>query len=338
MTEDLHFLHSSFAGAVSGAPLGLPGKKDVFCGMVSRSGLMKDIFGQIERIADVDDDVLVVGEPGTGKRLVVDAIHKLSSRAKGPFVSLNCGVIPEGLLESELFGTPDTGRGGGRLGAAVGGVLFLNEVGSLSRGLQMRLVELIDDRRCARVGVPPDFDVRIMASTSKDLDKAVEQGAFDRSLLDRLGRVSVSLPKLSERREDISLLVAYFAERYGSTVVFAKEVVRCLSSYGWPGNIGELENLIERLAAVRAGGQVTVDDLPARYLPTRMFRASHFIELPEEGIDLKALLVSVEDSLIDQALSRTSGNKNRASKLLGIKRTTLIEKLRKRAFDVGCQS
>ena len=330
MTEDLQYLHSSFAKTVQKPPSGLLDEKDFFCGMVSRSGSMKKVFERIEGIAREDDDVLVIGQPGTGKRLIVDAIHKLSSRSKGPFVSLNCGVIPEGLLEAELFGIPDSRREKGRLEAAAGGILFLNEIGNMSWGAQVRLVELIEQRDTGGIGTP--FDVRIMASTSRDLEQAVAEGAFEGLLLKKLGKVSVSLPKLSERKEDIPLLITHFSQRYGPKTLFEDEVAKCLASYDWPGNVSELENLIERLVAVKDGGWVGVADLPTRYLPTRASGTGCFVELPKDGVDLRVFLAGIENSLIDQALSRTGGNRNRAAALLGIKRTTLIEKLKKRGF------
>jgi two-component system, NtrC family, response regulator PilR len=326
-----------------------PSEEDIFCGMIGRSGSMKSVFERIQKVACSDSTVLINGPSGTGKELVAKAIHGLSPRKSNEQVSVNCGAIPGELLESELFGhikgsfTGAISDRKGRFELADNGTIFLDEIGDMPLLLQVKLLRVLQNREIEKVGGsrPQPINVRIIAATHRDLDKAVREGNFREDLFYRLNVIPIKIPSLCQRREDIPLLISYFLSRFVSAdgrnnINFDEEVVEILMTYDWPGNVRELENLIERLVILRGGSAIRVSDLPAKFLqhrPDKLQEFNHLIDLTDDGVDLKMILSEIEDSLINQALQMTVGNKNQASKLLKMNRTTLIEKMKKKGID-----
>ena len=315
--------------------------------MVGRSEKMRRVFERIKKVAHSNSTVLIQGASGTGKELIAKAIHKLSDRTKETIVSVNCGAIPNELLESELFGhlkgafTGAIADRKGRFELANKGTIFLDEIGDMPFLLQVKLLRVLQGREIEKVGdtKTTPVDVRIITATHRNLEEAVLQGDFREDLFYRLNVIPVVLPALNERKEDIPLLISYFLSRFVSGdgrngLEFDPEVIEVLCHYSWPGNVRELENLIERLIILKGGNKIKINDLPEKFLkdlPKRsMISSDAMIELTAEGIDLKKTLSELEDSLILQALEITSGNKNQASKLLNMNRTTLIEKIKKK--------
>lgn len=325
-----------------------PSADDMFCGMIGRSLVMKKVFQRIQKVAESGSTVMVNGPSGTGKELVARAIHKLSPRKSNELVSVNCGAIPGELLESELFGHVKGSFTGaisdrkGRFEIADNGTIFLDEIGDMPLLLQVKLLRVLQNREIERVGASKTVpvNVRIITATHRDLEQSVADNNFREDLYYRLNVIPIKIPSLSERREDIPLLISYFLSRFVSadgrnSIDFDDEVLEILFTYSWPGNVRELENLIERLVILRGGNTIHVSDLPAKFLHHRPDKTSCYvklIDLPEAGLDLKQTLVEIEDSLILQALQKTKGNKNQASKLLSMNRTTLIEKMKKKGM------
>jgi two-component system response regulator PilR (NtrC family) len=325
-----------------------PGPEDVFCGMVGRSKQMKQVFERIKKVAASDSTVFVSGPSGTGKELVANALHNLSARKSHNMVSVNCGAIPSELLESELFGHEKGAFTGaisarkGRFELAHRGSIFLDEIGDMPLLLQVKILRVLQNRVIERVGSTEttEIDVRIITATHRNLEDAVAEGNFREDLYYRLNVIPIKIPALKERREDIPLLISYFLSKFVSAdlrnnIEFDDEALELLISYDWPGNVRELENLIERLVILKGGSLIKVADLPAKFLkvvPQDVDSYKELITLPESGVDLKQLLSDIEDSLINQALDVTGGNKNQASKLLSMNRTTLIEKMKKKGF------
>ncbi|MEE3077780.1 MAG: sigma-54 dependent transcriptional regulator [Bdellovibrionota bacterium] len=323
-----------------------PTEDDMFCGMIGRSKIMRKIFDRIKKVANSDSTILIGGPSGTGKELVAKAIHELSNRNNQNCISVNCGAIPGDLLESELFGHEKGAFTGavstriGRFEVADKGSIFLDEIGDMPLLLQVKLLRVLQNREIERVGStsPIPINVRIITATHRDLEKSVSDGNFREDLFYRLNVIPVRLPALKERREDIPLLISYFLSRFVSAdgrnaIKFNDQVLEILMSYEWPGNVRELENLIERLVILKGGGTIEVEDLPPKVLALtnhKLIQFEEVVSLPDEGLNLKGFLNQVEESLIKQALERTSGNKNQASKLLQMNRTTLIEKMKKR--------
>ena len=312
-------------------------------GIVGRSRPMRELFQLLETVAATSSTVLITGETGTGKELAARAIHHNSPRRANRFVALNCSAIPETLLEAELFGhvrgafTGAVGNRQGRLEQAHKGTLFLDEVGTMSPALQAKLLRVLQEREFERVGESHTvkIDVRVIAATHSDLAKMVADGAFREDLFYRLNVIPVQLPPLRERREDIPLLVQHFIERLvaesgRSAVTMSQEAMRHLMAYHWPGNIRQLENAVERaLAFTRDRAQIDLADLPPEIQNQPSAGADAQVWFPDEGIDFERYIEAVELSLIRRSLERTRGNKRQAAKLLNLKRTTLIEKLKR---------
>ena len=327
-----------------------------FEGIVGKSKPMERLFQLLETVAPTNSTILITGETGTGKEVVARAIHHNSPRRVHRFVALNCSAIPETLLEAELFGhvrgafTGAVGNRQGRLEQAHKGTLFLDEVGTMSVALQMKLLRVLQEREFERVGDSHTIkvDVRVIAATNSDLAKLVAEGQFREDLFYRLNVIPVQLPALRERKEDIPLLVQHFlakfeAERDASAaaggakatdrlprVTVSQQGMRLLMAYQWPGNVRQLENAIERAVAFTAGrSQIDVDDLPTEVQQAKEMSAASSVTLPEGGMDLEAFGANIERELIQRSLDRTNGNKGQAARLLNLKRTTLVEKLKR---------
>jgi DNA-binding NtrC family response regulator len=313
-----------------------------FEGLIGKSPVMKRLFQLLETVAATNSTILLTGETGTGKEIVARAIHHNSPRRSQRFVALNCGAIPENLLEAELFGhvrgafTGAVGNRQGRIEQAHKGSLFLDEVGTMTAALQVKLLRVLQEREFERVGDSHTIkvDVRVIAATNSDLVSMVTDGTFREDLYYRLNVIPVTLPALRDRREDIPLLVQHFLEKVRvdgrPPLTVSQDAMRRLMSYHWPGNVRQLENAIERAVAFGGTrGQIDVGDLPeelvdpdASPLPTAIF-------LPESGLDLPALVSSIERELIGRSLERARGNKGQAARLLNLKRTTFVEKLKR---------
>lgn len=326
----------------------MPSEDDIFCGIIGRSASMRSLFNRIKKVADCDSTVLVQGPSGTGKELIANAIHSLSSRTNETLVSVNCGAIPSELLESELFGhvkgsfTGAVSDRSGKFEKSDKGTLFLDEIGDMPLLLQVKLLRVLQSRQIEPVGSNQlkDIDVRIITATHRDLESLVEEGLFRQDLFYRLNVIPIRIPALKDRREDIPLLIGHFCKKFVSAdqsnaIEFSDEALELIMSYDWPGNVRELENLIERLVILRGGHYIRPEDLPPKIYRANPLANTFYkkiFELPEEGLDLKKVLGDIEDSLILQALDRTKGNKNQASKILQLNRTTLIEKMKKRGL------
>jgi DNA-binding NtrC family response regulator len=315
-----------------------------FEGIVGKSRAMTKLFQLLETVAPTNSTILITGETGTGKEVVARAIHHNSPRRLHRFVALNCSAIPETLLEAELFGhvrgafTGAVGNRQGRIEQAHKGTLFLDEVGTMSQALQMKLLRVLQEREFERIGDSHStkVDVRVIAATNSDLGQMVKDGTFREDLYYRLNVIPVHLPPLTERKEDVPLLVQHFLDKFRAqspgapAITVSQEAMRRLMAYHWPGNVRQLENAIERAVAFGAGrAQIDVLDLPAELQQAREAAMSTTISLPEEGLDLGALVAGIERELIQRSLERTGGNKGRAAELLGLKRTTLVEKLKR---------
>ena len=306
---------------------------------------IRRVFKLIDKVAPTDSTVLVLGESGTGKELVARAIHQASDRCGKSMIPVNCGAIPTNLLESELFGhtkgafTGASASRQGRFELAHGGTIFLDEIGEMEPQLQVKLLRVLQERSFEAVGGSRtiEVDVRVIAATNRDLEEEVRAGRFREDLYYRLNVVPVELPALRQRRQDIPTLIHHFNDRLkskrGRSVQgFADDAMAQLSRYAWPGNVRELENIVERLSVFCQDEVVQLDDLPPKILDRARSADGFCLDLPDEGLDLKSMLADIEDHLIRQALERTDWNKNQAASLLGLNRTTLVEKLKKRGM------
>jgi DNA-binding NtrC family response regulator len=311
-----------------------------FEGVIGKSRPMARLFQLLETVAPTNSTILITGETGSGKEVVARAIHHNSPRRVHRFVALNCSAIPETLLEAELFGhvrgafTGAVGNRQGRLEQAHKGTLFLDEVGTMSAGLQMKLLRVLQEREFERVGDShtTKVDVRVIAATNSDLTRLVAEGQFREDLFYRLNVIPVQLPPLRERKEDIPLLVQHFLEtlRPGATLTVSQDAMRRLMSFLWPGNVRQLENAIERAVALSAGRtQIDVGDLPTEVQQAQETALTTAVTLPEDGLDLDVFIADIERDLIHRSLERTGGNKGQAARLLNLKRTTLVEKLKR---------
>ena len=324
-------------------------KKYRFDNIVGSSEEIRKVLSMVERVADSDSTVLVTGASGTGKELIAKAIHYNSPRSTKPFIPINCGAIPAELLESELFGHVKGAFTGaiatrvGRFELASGGTLFLDEIGELSLNLQVKLLRVLQERRFEPVGSAKtqEADVRIIAATNVDLAKAVKMGQFREDLYYRLNVIPIAIPSLCERKSDIPLLLHHFVQHFNSTknrglTGFSPDALDALYHYAWPGNIRELENLVERLAILKGNGLVETADLPEHYRASRsgdiVIGGDTEIDIPENGMDFNTAVDNYENLLILQALEKTGWNRNQAAALLKLNRTTLVEKIKKKGL------
>jgi transcriptional regulator with PAS, ATPase and Fis domain len=319
--------------------------------LLGRATSLLEVFEVLRRIAPTDCSVLVSGETGTGKELVARAIHAASGRGGGPFVAINCASVPEQLMESELFGHSKgayTGAQNARVGrfqAAHEGTLFLDEVGEMPLALQAKLLRALQEKEILPLGEnhPIHVDVRVVAATHRDLESMVEARQFREDLLYRLDVIRVELPPLRARVGDIEVLVQAFVRdasaRRGARVTSVEPAaLKVLRAYPWPGNVRQLQNVVERMVLLRGEGSLGVADVPEkiRGVATSRSTTAHAYAtplLPEEGIDLREAVERYETALIQQALDRVGGNRNRAAALLKLNRTTLVEKLKKRELS-----
>lgn len=331
-----------------------------FTNVIGNSNNIQEIFSLIRKVADSDATILITGESGTGKELIAKTIHYNSYRSQYSFVPINCGAIPKELLESEFFGyekgafTGAVSSKKGRVELADKGTLFLDEIGELLLPLQVKLLRFIQEREFERVGGGKTLkvDVRIIAATNRDLEKDVIEGKFREDLFYRLNVIPIHIPPLRERTDDIPLLIEHFSEKFCKkrkrpTFKFGKDVLQCLMSYNWPGNIRELENFCDRLSVLVTGNKVELSDLPEKILSNKNViqcgkgksidvTNADFV-FPENGIDLYKVIDDFERKAIIEALKKSNGIKSKAATLLGLNRTTLIEKMKKMriSFDTG---
>jgi len=311
--------------------------------MLGYSDCMKTIFDTIEKVAKSDSTVIIYGESGTGKELVARAIHFNSDRKSYPLIPVNCGAIPEDLLESELFGHEKgafTGAIRNRLGRfelAQGGSIFLDEIGDMSPSLQVKLLRVIKEKKFERIGGVKaiNADVRIIAATNQNLELAVAEKRFREDLYYRINVIPIHLPALRERGPDIAILANHFLQKFAQAqkkdlTLIAPEVIACLLHYPWPGNVRELENLIEMMVVMKEGNEILLEDLPSKISQYKKEAQSfEAFQIPEDGIDFNELVSKFEKDILLNALSKSNGVKNRAAKLLKLNRTTLVEKLKR---------
>lgn len=312
-------------------------------GIISRNACMEDVFSQIAKVANLKTTVMILGESGTGKELVARAIHQNGRRADKSFVAVNCGAIPENLLESELFGhvrgsfTDASDDKTGLFELADGGTLFLDEIGDMPPVLQVKLLRVLQDEEIRRVGASNSrkVDVRIVSATSRDLQADVKAGVFREDLYFRLNVFCLQLPPLRERVEDIPLLVEHFIRNCSSgadrrNLRVEPDAMRCLMAYAWPGNIRELENAIERASILCDGGNITCSSLPPA---VRSGVVSLLPSSQEEDLSIKRAEDAIERNLISKALAKTGGNRTQAAKILEISHRSLLYKLKEYGIE-----
>ena len=333
--------------------------------IVGESKPIREVFELIEKAAPTNSTVMIFGESGTGKEIIARALHAKSLRADKPFVAVNCAAIPSELLESELFGYEKgafTGAGVTRIGRmemAHQGTVFLDEIGDMPLTLQVKLLRVLAEREIDRIGGSKSIhiDIRVIAATHRNLEQAVQDGSFREDLYYRLNIIPVMMPPLRERRTDIPLLAKFFLAKLnpitnGLDKTISDETMSILMDYAWPGNIRELANFIERMVVLSPGPVITPRDLPDKILgnhprgkwdtleneeseesPTQVLQVSlrktYSMSLPEEGMNLKKAVEDFERGLILEALEKSDWVKNKAATLLGLNRTTLVEKLKK---------
>lgn len=310
--------------------------------LIGKSPPMQRLFDMIQKIAPARTSVLLIGESGTGKELLARALHELSPRNEKPFVAVNCGAIPETLLESELFGhvkgafTGATTDKPGLFEAATGGTLLLDEIGELPLAMQVKLLRALQERKIKRVGnhTETEIDVRVVAATNRDLEAEIENGTFRQDLYYRLNVIQIRVPPLRERREDVPILAEHFIKKFaaehGRTITgIEPDALTALHGHSFPGNVRELENIIERAVTLSTGDRLTKDSLPPLSNTTQTTDGPAMMNLPSEGIDLERVVSDFERTLIMKALDRTEGNRTEAARVLGVTFRSLRYRLSK---------
>ena len=319
------------------------GKEYSFAGMISKNARMREIFSLVKKVSDHKTTVLILGESGTGKELVARAVHYSGARRAAPFIAVNCGAIPENLLESELFGhvkgafTDASTDKAGLFEQADRGTLFLDEIGEMPLALQVKLLRVLQEGEIRRVGASSSrkIDVRVISATARDLELSVSAGRFREDLFFRLNVFSMLLPPLRERVEDIPLLLDHFLEKHGklmgkNNVRCSPEVARALLNYSWPGNIRELENCIERCLVLCDEGTIGADSLPEKL---RQVAAVSPLAGPFGSLSIKRAEEQLERELMRQALEKTGGNRTHAARLLEISHRALLYKLKEYGME-----
>lgn len=317
-------------------------KQDGFNGIIGRSRKIQEVFKLIEKVSYSDSTVLINGRSGTGKELVAKAIHQNSKRKNKPFIAINCGAIPENLLESELFGhvkgafTGATAQKVGKFELSNGGTIFLDEIGDMSPDLQVKLLRVLEEKEFERVGGCKSIqtDVRIIAATHRNLSMEVKNGKFREDLYYRLYVIPIRLPSLMERKTDIPILASYFLDQFNSinnseVEGISENAVKAMTEYSWPGNVRELKNLIERIVVLKREGVIKSSDLPEDIVKEEKEAIHPSIKISNDGICLSTAVNEFEKALIFQSLERTKWVKNKAAKLLKLNRTTLVEKIKR---------
>ncbi|HSB73776.1 MAG TPA: sigma-54 dependent transcriptional regulator [Candidatus Methylomirabilis sp.] len=328
------------------APVASPTEEPVLEGIIGRSPKMVELYKLISRVAGVDSTVLITGESGTGKELVARTIHYNSPRASKPFVAINCGAIPEELLESELFGhvkgsfTGAIAHKTGLLEVAHGGTVLLDEVAEMSPRLQVKLLRYLQDHTFRRVGGTEDIevDVRTMAATNKDLTQLIQSERFREDLFYRLNVISVEIPPLRDRREDIPLLATSFlglyAARAGRPILgIAPEAMEILLAHSWPGNVRELENVMERTVALTVGSEILAENLPPSVSQPAQTPAAPRWQVPPGGLNLEQVVADMEQALMRDALEKANWVQTRAAQLLGINFRSFRYRAKKYGLD-----
>ena len=330
--------------------------------IIGESKPIRDVFDVVARAASSHSTIMIYGESGTGKELIARALHMNSPRASKPFIAVNCGAIPHELLESELFGYEKGSFTGavntriGRMELANQGTIFFDEIGDMPTSLQVKLLRVLAAREIDRIGStkPTPIDIRVITATHRNLEESIKEGSFREDLFYRLNIIPINLPPLRERKTDIPLLADHFLKQFNRTAIpktISDEAMQFLVNYSWPGNIRELANFIERMVVLSIGSTITPRDLPEKVLgdtpkekwqpleedeegnPAQILqqslRQSFHVGIPEEGINLKKTVEEFEKELLLEALEKTGWVKNKAANLLGLNRTTLVEKLKK---------
>ncbi len=314
-----------------------------YANIIGDSAAMRRLFGSLQRLEDIDaPTVLIMGESGSGKDLVANAIHERGPRGDGPFMEVDCASLPENLIESELFGhekgafTDARSTRRGLFELARGGTVFLDEIGEMSASMQAKLLRALENRRFRRVGGSASLtlDACVIAATHRDLSQRVAEGSFREDLYFRLNVIRLQVPPLRERREDIPALVEHFVSRFNREYrrdvrEISEEAMARLQEYSWPGNVRELRNVIERMVILEVEDRVELGHLPAEVRHSLRNGQTRGFVLPEEGV----VLDEVERSLIDQALARTEGNQSAAARLLGLTRYQLRYRMEKYGLD-----
>ena len=330
--------------------------------IIGESEPIRDVFDVVARAAGSQSTIMIYGESGTGKELIARALHMNSPRASKPFIAVNCGAIPHELLEGELFGYEKGSFTGavntriGRMELANQGTIFFDEIGDMPTSLQVKLLRVLAEREIDRIGStkPTPIDIRVITATHRNLEESIKEGSFREDLFYRLNIIPINLPPLRERKTDIPLLANHFLKQFNRTAIpktISDEAMQFLVDYSWPGNIRELANFIERMVVLSIGSTITLHDLPEKVLgdtpkekwqplekeeegnPAQILqqslRKSFYVGIPEEGINLKKMVEEFEKELLLEALEKTGWVKNKAANLLGLNRTTLVEKLKK---------
>ncbi len=332
--------------------------------IVGESPSIREVFDVVERAAGSQSTVMIYGESGTGKELIARALHMNSPRASKPFIAVNCGAIPHELLESELFGYEKGSFTGavntriGRMELANQGTIFLDEIGDMPTSLQVKLLRVLAEREIDRIGStkPTPIDIRVITATHRNLEESIKVGKFRADLFYRLNIIPINLPSLRERKTDIPLLANHFLKQFNGATkskTISNEAMNFLVNYSWPGNIRELANFVERMVVLSIGPTIMPRDLPDKVfgdaqkekcqplegeeeeegnpalILQQSLRQSFHVGIPEGGINLKKTVEEFEKELLLEALEKTGWVKNKAANLLGLNRTTLVEKLKK---------
>ena len=310
--------------------------------IIGCSEKMREVFLLVEKVSDCDSTILITGETGTGKGLLAKAIHQRSKRKNKPFISINCGAIPENLLESELFGhvkgafTGATVSKSGKFELAHGGTIFLDEIGDMSPDLQVKVLKVLEEGEFEQVGGAKTIrvDVRVIAATHRNLPEEVKKGNFREDLFYRLYVIPIGLPALRDRKTDIPYLASYFMHASNQKnnrqmEGVSEEALQVMVSYPWPGNVRELRNIVERLVVLKGFGKILAHDLPKELKSTNSQRATQSFKISDDGICLNSAVTEFEKDLILQSLEKTKWVKNKAAKLLQLNRTTLVEKIKR---------
>ena len=321
-------------------------KKHIFDNIIGQSDPMKEIFSIVEKVSNSNTTIIINGETGTGKGLIARAIHESSDRSNNPFVQINCGAISEGLLESELFGhvkgafTGAISNKPGKFELAEGGSIFLDEIGDMSTDLQVKVLRVLEENEFEPVGGSKTIkaNVRVIAATHRDLEEEVQKGVFREDLFYRLYVIPMVLPPLKEKKSDIPLLVSHFLDLFcrgkkKDIITISNEALEILMNYLWPGNVRELKNLIERLVVLSESAEIAPRDLPKKLKTIKQPETLPGIGVTGEGVDFNTAVTEYEKTLIINALEKTNWIKNKAADFLQIKRTTLVEKIKRHKIN-----